>query len=168
MRDRYSLGSALEDRFAWSVVSMPSNQPERKTFDTACDLWDKYQRQQHAAESRPGGHHSQLLSETSPTFGHLPTIPDTVTVRNGSIRPAVDFDEARVGVQQGQLNRSNSRKSGRFGTSRTGRRTVSRSRSYASLSQPHGQSDGTGTGHEEAHPSRLLCRTLRVFVAWKA
>lgn len=168
MRDRYSLGSVLEDRFAWNVISMPSNQSERKTFDAACDVWDKYQRQKRldrAAEPQPVGRrdrrHSQLISEASPAFVHLPTIPDTVTLRKGSVRPTMDFDEAHADVQQTRLHRSSSHKSARFGTSRTGRRTVSRSRSHTSLDRSTGW-------HEDAHPSRLLCRTLRVFVAWKA
>lgn len=156
MRDQYALGSALEERFAWSVVPMPATQ-DRKLFDVACDKWEQYQRQQRQdqiTESqhhpyRRHSHHSQLFSEAAATLSHLPTIPDTITMRNGSTRPTINFAKSH-------LSRDNSGRPG-------GRHALSKSRSYASLrkeplSEPLGY----------PHPSHFLCRTMRVFVAWKA
>ena len=164
MRDQISLGSALEERFTWSMVPMPTTQ-DRKLFDTACDKWEQYQRQRrldHIAESlpRPFRRHSQLLSEAAATLSHLPTIPDTITMRNGGVRPTVDFTEAHPGVQQAHMSRSNS---GRRGVQS---RSLSKSRSYASL--PKAPELPEPLGEETSHPSHLLCRTMRVFVAWKA
>ncbi|KAF8231777.1 hypothetical protein L208DRAFT_1398447 [Tricholoma matsutake] len=53
MRDTYSLGSALEDRFLWSIMaSAPS--AERKIFETACEKWDKWEYEHfNAPSSRP-------------------------------------------------------------------------------------------------------------------
>jgi hypothetical protein len=163
MRDQFALGSALEERFAWSVVPMPATQ-DLKLFDIACDKWEQYQRQQRLdqiGESQPGPYrrHSQLLSEAAATLGHLPTIPDTITMRNSSTRPTVDFADARPGTQQAHLSGSNS---GRRG----GHRTLSKSHSYASL--PKEPDLPEPLGEEISHPSHLLCRTMRVFVAWKA
>lgn len=158
MRDQIGLGSALEERFAWSMVPMPVTQ-DRKLFDTACDKWEQYQRQGQIAESqpRPYRRHSQLLSEAAATLSHhLPTIPDTITMRSDSVRPTVDFAEARP---QAHLSRSNS---GRYGS----HRTLSKSRSYAGL--PKALDLPETLGGEISEPSHLLCRTMRVFVAWKA
>lgn len=151
---------------------MPATQ-ERKLYDLACDKWDQYQHQRKldliAQQLRPSARsnrrHSRLLSEAAATVKHLPTIPDTITMRNGSTRPAMDFEEAIPGVQ-GYLARSNSQKGGHFGTSRTGRRTISRSRSHISLVKDSDLPDDLGD--DIAHPSHLLCRSMRVFVAWKA
>jgi hypothetical protein len=167
MRDQYALGSALEERFAWSVVPMPVTH-ERKLFDVACDKWDQYQQQIrldhiNITESRnhPYRRHSQLLSEAAVTLSHLPTIPDTITMRNGSSRPTFDFEfgDVRPGVQHTHLSHTNS-------GPRASRSVLSKSRSFASL--PREQDLPEPLGNEITHPSHLLCRTIRVFVAWKA
>lgn len=43
MREHMSLGSVLEDRFNWSMVSGPTPQ-EKRAFDTACEKWEAYRR----------------------------------------------------------------------------------------------------------------------------
>lgn len=53
MRDKFSLGSALQDRFSWSVTPSPPT-AERKIFDTACEKWDKWERAQLLASLQPG------------------------------------------------------------------------------------------------------------------
>lgn len=169
---------------------MPSHQ-DRKAFDTACNMWEKYQHKRHLGRAteaqaqpvvRQGRRHSHglLLSESAATVGHLPTIPDTISLRNGSVRPTMDFEEGDAdagappgqddaGVPPSQLHRSDSHKSSRRGTStgRTARRKVSKNHSQVSLSLPLEYDGGDGPG-DEPHPSGRLCRTLRVFVAWKA
>ncbi|KIM89115.1 hypothetical protein PILCRDRAFT_212537 [Piloderma croceum F 1598] len=158
MRDHYALGSALEERFAWSVVPMPATQ-DRKLFDIACDKWEQYQRQQRQdqiTESkhhpyRRHNHHSQLLSEAATTLSSLPTIPDTITMRKDSTRPAINFTEA---PDARQCNNS-----GRRG----GRQTLSHTGSYTSLHKERALPEPL----DEPHPSYFLCRTMRVFVAWK-
>ncbi|KAF7985559.1 hypothetical protein HWV62_3821 [Athelia sp. TMB] len=173
MRDRYSLGSVLEDRFAWNVISMPSHQ-DRKAFDTACEKWEKYQHQKsgHVAEAQPvirqGRRHShgQVLVESPSAFTHLPTIPDTISVRSDGSRPTMDFEETGASASSGQLGRSDSHRSTHHGTTRTARRGISKSRSQISL--PLEYAGGNGPGDGLPHPSNMLSRTLRVFAAWKA
>jgi hypothetical protein len=158
MRDHYALGSALEERLAWSVVPMPATQ-DRKLFDIACDKWEQYQHQQRLDQSHhPYRRHSQLLSEAAATLSHLPTIPDTITMREGGTRPTIDLTDARSGAQQAHFKHDNN--------GRQGRQTLPKSRSYASL--PKEPDLPEPLGDEIAHPNRLLCRTMRVFVAWKA
>lgn len=158
---------------------MPSQQ-DRKAFDTACAMWERYQQKKHQGRVpepqalpviRQGRRHShsQLLSDSASGFGHLPTIPDTISLRNKSARPTMDFEEGNTSVPSGQLHRSGSQKSSRRGASasRPTRRKVSRSRSQVSLSLPLEYDGGEGPG-DQPHPSTMLSRTLRVFVAWKA
>jgi hypothetical protein len=160
MRDHYALGSALEERFAWSVVPMPAIQ-DRKLFDIACDKWKQYQRQQRQdqiteSQHHPYRRHSQLLSEAAATLSNLPTIPDTITMRKDSTRPAISFTEA-PDAQQSNLSCNNS---GRRG----GRQTLSHMGSYTSLHKGRALPEPLD---DEPHPSHFLCRTMRVFVAWK-
>ena len=172
MRDQFALGSALEDRFAWSVVPMPPTQ-DQKLFDIACDKWEKYQHQQNLdqiieTQPRPYRRHSQLLSEPAVTLSYLPTIPDTISTRNnGSVRPTFDFTDACPGPDAQQShslstsnNSSSSRRDGRVGL------TLSKIRSYASL--PKSPDLPEPIEQQTPHPAHLLSRTMRVFVAWKA
>lgn len=169
MRDQFDIGSALQERYAWNSVPMPAPQ-DRKQFDTACDKWDQYQHQQkldQAAEAqqhhqyrRRSRRHSQFLSEAAATINHLPTIPDTISMRNATVRPEMDFGEARPGVQQPRASRMS------ISNGRTGRRSISRSRSHADLGKDVDQVEEIG--NDSPHPSHLLARTMRVFVAWKA
>ena len=161
MRDRYALGSVLEERFAWSVVPMPATQ-DRKLFDIACDKWKQYQqqRQDQIVESqhhpyRRHSHHTQFLSEAATTLSNLPTIPDTITMRKDRTRPAINFTEA-PDAQQSNLSCNNS---GRRG----GRQTLSHTGSCTSLHTERALPEPL----DEPHPSHFLCRTMRVFVAWK-
>lgn len=165
MRDQFALGSLLEERFAWSVVPMPATQ-DRKLFDVACDKFDQYQRQQrldqHAYHDHPQSHRrsQQLFSDLPTSISHLPTIPDTMT----SLPPAINLEDAHTGVPaQGPppLARNNSRGSGRVLADRTSR-ILSTSHSHTSLVK------GNLEDNEDTHPSQFLCRTMRVFVAWKA
>ncbi|KAG1820723.1 hypothetical protein EV424DRAFT_881573 [Suillus variegatus] len=43
MREHMGLGSVLEDRFNWSMISGPTPQ-EKRSFDTACEKWEAYRR----------------------------------------------------------------------------------------------------------------------------
>lgn len=43
MREHMSLGSVLEDRFNWSMISGPTPQ-EKRSFHTACEKWEAYRR----------------------------------------------------------------------------------------------------------------------------
>lgn len=43
MREHMGLGSVLEDRFNWSMISGPTPQ-EKRLFDTACEKWEAYWR----------------------------------------------------------------------------------------------------------------------------
>lgn len=43
MREHMGLGTVLEDRFNWSMISGPTPQ-EKRTFDTACEKWEAYRR----------------------------------------------------------------------------------------------------------------------------
>jgi len=74
MRDKCSLGNALEDRFLWSIIaSAPS--AERKIFETACEQWDKWEYERLDAPSpQPNRHrlarpatadNSSLISQPS-------------------------------------------------------------------------------------------------------
>jgi len=140
---------------------MPPTQ-DQKLFDIACEKWEQYQRQQSLdqiveTQLRPNRRHSQLLSEAAATLSHLPTIPDTITMRNGTVRPTMDFSDARPGVvhQSPLLSRNNGQ-----------RGVLSKSRSLVNL--PKSPDLPEPLGEEISHPSHALCRTLRVFVAWKA
>ncbi|KIJ64557.1 hypothetical protein HYDPIDRAFT_40297 [Hydnomerulius pinastri MD-312] len=53
MRQHMALGSALEDRFDWSINPGPTPQ-EKLFFDASCDKWDAYIRKMNASQqNRP-------------------------------------------------------------------------------------------------------------------
>lgn len=157
MRDRFDIGSAMQERYAWNSVPIPAPQ-ERKHFDTACSKWDQYQRQLKidlAASAQPlhqyrrrSRRHSQFLSEAATTINHLPTIPDTISMRNSSVRPEMVFSDAHPGIQQPHASLFNGR---------TDRRDLGKDVDPVEE-----------IGDDSSHPSHLLARTMRVFVAWKA
>jgi hypothetical protein len=165
MHDQFAFGSLLEDRFAWSVIPMPATQ-DRILFDTACDNWDEYQRRQrlehnaHFHHPSQGHQHGHLFSDAPSVISHLPTIPGTMTVRNATARPAINCENsARLSVPQCALACS-----GRAvgSTTRAPRSARGQSHTQASLIKEADQLEAT------THPSQYLCRTMRVFVAWKA
>jgi hypothetical protein len=63
MRDKISHSHALEDRFSWSVVPMPTPS-ERKNFEMACEKWDKWEMEHAAAQEE---HSSRRASQYSPS-----------------------------------------------------------------------------------------------------
>lgn len=163
MRDQFALGSLLEERFAWSVIPIPATQ-DRILFDTACDKWDEYQRQQrleqngHFRHPSQGSRHSQLFPEVPIVINHPPA---TMAIRNATI----NFEEdAHLSAPQGALAHSNSRSSGRVAGLPNRAPRSTRSQSHTSLIKEADLFEAT-TG---AHPSQFLCRTMRVFIAWKA
>lgn len=157
MRDQFALGSLMEERFAWTVIPMPATQ-ERILFDTACDKWDEYQRQQqlernaHFRDPSQGGRHSQLFSEASSVISHLPAIPDISTVTNATF-PSINLEDAHLSAPGTICAHCNKRSSGRGIPNRAHR--SARVQSHMCLCN-------------DAHPSQFLSRSMRVFVAWKA
>ena len=147
MREQFDIGSAMQERYGWNSVPMPAPQ-ERKHFDTACDKWDQYQHQlkfdqvadtqQQPQHRRGSRRHSQFLSEATTTINPLPTIPDTISMRNTTIRPELVFSGATPGVQRPHATRM-------------------------SLFNPTKE-----IGDDSPDPSHFLARSMRVFVAWKA
>lgn len=170
MRDQFDIGSVMQERYAWNSVPMPAPQ-ERKLFDMACDKWDQYQHQlksdqaadvqQQPQHRRRGRRHSQFLSEAATTINHLPTIPDTISMRNTTVRPEMVFSDTCLGVQQPRASRMS------LFNGRADHRSLSRSRSYADLGKDV-VDPVKETGDDSPRPSHLLARTMRVFVAWKA
>ncbi|KIK93374.1 hypothetical protein PAXRUDRAFT_517629 [Paxillus rubicundulus Ve08.2h10] len=54
MREHMSLGSALQERFDWSICINPGLTPQEKhVFDTSCAKWDAYIRNINAPHQRP-------------------------------------------------------------------------------------------------------------------
>lgn len=175
MHDQYALRSAMNDQLSWNVVPLPPDQ-DRKNFDNACDKWEQYQHQlqldQAIAETqqpRRSRRHSQFLSEVATTVSHLPTIPDTITMRNENARPPMDFTEVPSGLQRTRSSRIDVMPgSSAATTSRNGPRALPKSRSQNNLLKEPEPELPEVIGDEIVHPSHLLCRTVRVFVAWKA
>jgi len=142
------------------MIPMPATQ-DRILFDTARDKWDEYRRQQrleqnaHFRHPSQGPRHSQLFPEV---ISHLPA---TMAIRNATI----NFEEdAHLSAPQGALAHSNSRSSGRVAGLPNRAPRSTRSQSRTSLIKEAGLFEATNG----VHPSQFLCRTMRVFVAWKA
>ncbi|KAG5648352.1 hypothetical protein DXG03_004924 [Asterophora parasitica] len=76
MRDKCALGSALGERFSWSVAES-STSAARKIFNTACEKWDKWELEQSTANrgtsSAPSRHpHRPSSSHRPSSAGQTP------------------------------------------------------------------------------------------------
>lgn len=138
MRDHFALGSALEDRFAWSVMSS-SPSPDRKIFENACEKWDKWEYEQHhTASSHP---------YRSPNQHHLSKSHTTVNSSHA-----------------GNVNMAN-HSGNRAGHDYAGTAILPHARSQQ---DSRSKRASISSGSAMLPPTHRLSRAMRVFVAWKA
>ncbi|KIL63270.1 hypothetical protein M378DRAFT_80013 [Amanita muscaria Koide BX008] len=81
MQDKFSLGYAMTERFNWSI-SLCQSPPERATFDSACEKWKNWEKQErHAATTR--SHRSSAYTRpraiSSSNISHMSSVSSTVT-----------------------------------------------------------------------------------------
>jgi hypothetical protein len=141
MRDHFSLGSALEDRFAWSVMSS-SPSPDRKIFENACEKWDKWEHEQrHTIASHPyrsPNRHRSHATVNSSSRGYSANINVAEDSEHSGNRASQDYAGTPI-----------------FSHSRPQQDSRSKRASISSVSAM-------------LPPTRRLSRAMRVFVAWKA
>jgi len=139
MRDHMALGTALQDRFSWSVFpSSPSS--DRKVFDTACETWAQWEHQQRQT---PYGYSPQSNRSMNSDATSTLILDDVFAQPYTASEP--DHLGAQIPV----------RRSGNPNTSPRGRPTTAGSTSQVSVASP------------STAPTRRLSRSMRVFVAWK-
>lgn len=143
MQDHMDLGSALEKSMSWRRGAPVSESTlERRAFDGDCAKWEKYDRERRLRDRR-----SRLTSQNR--HGHRGhTTQSNVTLTT--------MDTETTDTLQFSMPANYSRES----RSQEGDSVRGRSRG--------GSHRRSGTADSAAAQQRRVCRSLRVFIAWKA
>lgn len=160
MRDQIALGSALEDRFFWSVFpSMPTQ--ERKAFDAACEKWEQWEEEQnhrsplHPYRFLPNKHRTTTSVSTA---GTLPLASENHSSTQNGLSGA---ENGRSAFRRSHSNLEE------YGMPATPNDQYVR---YDHIHKNASQLSPTSTSSRSTAipPTRRLSRAMRVFVAWKS
>ncbi|TFK40860.1 hypothetical protein BDQ12DRAFT_721473 [Crucibulum laeve] len=159
MHDQVALGSAIQDRFSWPAVASAESL-DRKAFDTACERWDKWAKEQnsklasHPYRQSHSNHYQPRNSVSTSSMAYV--TPDKPSSKHDSV------SRSRSGSQTASGLHVNGE------ASATGHSPVHSSRPASSV-----HFTSTASPQPPSHPSippsasRKISRAMRVFVAWK-